>query len=43
MVSGQADTAIVIGEWMRATLSASGTTSAKHWIIVDVYEMLKPF
>ena len=43
MVSGQADTSKVLGEWLRLTLSASGTTAAKHWAVVDVYEMLKPF
>jgi hypothetical protein len=43
LLSGQADTAKVIGEWLRITLSASGATSAKHWAIVDVYEMRKPF
>ena len=43
MVSGQADTAKVIGEWLAVSLVASGASSAKEWMTVDVYEMLKPF
>ena len=41
---GQADTAVVLCEWMRPSISiAHATTAASVWAIVEVYEMLKPF
>ena len=43
LLSGDADTTKILGEWLRPTLTAGSTGASQEWIMVDVYEMLKPF
>jgi hypothetical protein len=43
LLSGDADSTKVLGEWLHPIVSAASTAATAEWLIVEVYEMRKPF
>ncbi len=43
LVSGDADTSKIIGEWLHPRIICGSTGATVEWAVIDVYEMRKPF
>lgn len=43
VVSGDADQVKILGQYLKPVLIASSSDANPSWMVVDVYEMLKPF